>query len=102
MTHKSIRMEKVCVSMSEHTQKVGDRGQVTIPKELRDRYGIEGGDEIEFVEVEGQIVLRPPADTDRLAEGYRKRADRAQQLVDEMDGASTEATERLGASPHWN
>ncbi|MDB2293295.1 AbrB/MazE/SpoVT family DNA-binding domain-containing protein, partial [Halorubrum ezzemoulense] len=33
--------------MTEHKRKVGDRGQVTIPKDLRDRRGIEGGDEVE-------------------------------------------------------
>lgn len=88
--------------MGEYTRKVGDRGQVTIPKELRDRYGIESGDEIEFGEVDGQIVLRPQTDTDRLAEGYRKRAGRAQQLVDEMDSASAQATVRLEDSPDWS
>ena len=48
--------------MPEHKRKVGDRGQVTIPKELRDRRGIEGGDEVEFVEVNDEIILKPPTD----------------------------------------
>jgi AbrB family looped-hinge helix DNA binding protein len=85
--------------MAEHTRKVGDRGQVTIPKELRDRRGIEGGDEIRFIEVNDEIVIKPPVDEERLAEGYKQRANRSRQLVEEMEGTSAEATERLGDAP---
>lgn len=88
--------------MHGHKRKVGDRGQVTIPKELRERRGIEGGDEVEFVEVNDEIVIRPPTDKERLAEGYQKRADRARELADEMEEASTEATQRLGDTPNWS
>jgi AbrB family looped-hinge helix DNA binding protein len=87
--------------VTEHTRKVSDRGQVTIPKELRDRRGIEGGDEIRFIEGNDEIIIKPPTDEERLAEGYRKRADRSRQLVEEMDGTSAEATERLGDAPEW-
>ncbi len=38
--------------------KVGERGQVTIPKEIRDRFGIAGKSEVEFKIVSGAIVLR--------------------------------------------
>ena len=48
--------------MPEHKRKVEDRGQVTIPKELRDRRG----DEVEFVEVNDEIILKPPTDEERL------------------------------------
>ncbi len=41
--------------------KVGERGQVTIPKELRDRFGIGPEAEIEFHVVRGTIVLRKKA-----------------------------------------
>lgn len=88
--------------MGDHTRKVGDRGQITIPKELRDRRGIESGDEIAFIEVDGTILLKPPTDADRLAEGYQKRADRAQQLAAEMKPSSAEATEQLGDAPDWS
>lgn len=88
--------------MSEHKRKVGDRGQVTIPKEIRDRRGIEGGDEIEFVEVNDEILIKPPTDTERLAEGYRKRAERSRQLAEEMEETSSEATEQLGDAPDWS
>lgn len=85
--------------MPEHKRKVGERGQVTIPKELRDARNIEGGDEVVFVESNDEIVIEPPTDEDRLAEGYRKRAERSRRLADEMDAASAEATEALGEAP---
>ena len=98
----SISMKKVCTGMREHKRKVGERGQVTIPKELRDRQGIKGGDEIEFVETNDEIVIKPPTDKERLAEGYRERAERSQQLTEEMAPASSEATDRLGEAPSWS
>lgn len=85
--------------MPEHKRKVGDRGQVTIPKELRDSRNIEGGDEIVFIESNDEIVIKPPTDEDRLAEGYRQRAERSQRLTEEMDVASAEAAEALGDAP---
>jgi AbrB family looped-hinge helix DNA binding protein len=39
--------------------KVGTHGQVTIPKELRRRYGLDSNVEVEFVPEEGGIKLRP-------------------------------------------
>ena len=87
--------------MAEHTRKVGDRGQVTIPKELRDRRGIEGGDTVTFIEVDDEIIIKPPTNEEWLAEGYQKRADRSRQLVEEMEETSAEATERLGDAPEW-
>ena len=90
------------MGMPEHKRKVGDRGQVTIPKELRDRRGIEGGDEVEFVEVNDEIILKPPTDEERLAEGYRKRAERSRELAEEMEEASAEATGNLGDAPSWS
>lgn len=98
----SISMKKVCTAMREHKRTVGDRGQVTIPKELRDRQGIKGGDEIKFVETNDEIVIKPPTDKERLAEGYRERAERSQQLAEEMAPTSSEATDRLGEAPGWS
>lgn len=85
--------------MQERTRKVGERGQVTIPKDLRDRRGIEGGDEVVFIDAGSQIVIQPPEDEDRLAEGYRKRADRSEQLAAEMEDVSSEANDHLGDAP---
>jgi AbrB family looped-hinge helix DNA binding protein len=87
--------------MHEHKRTVGERGQVTIPKELRDRRGIEGGDEVVFVEANDEIIIQPPTDKERLAEGYKKHADRSRQLANELEDASSEATDRLGEAPGW-
>ncbi len=38
--------------------KVGERGQITIPKKLRDRYGVQPGMELELHESAEGIVLR--------------------------------------------
>jgi len=38
--------------------KVGDRGQVTIPKQIRERFGLVPAVEVEFRVVRGSILLR--------------------------------------------
>jgi AbrB family looped-hinge helix DNA binding protein len=38
--------------------KMGERGQVTIPKEIRDQFGLGPETEIEFRVVDGSIVLK--------------------------------------------
>jgi AbrB family looped-hinge helix DNA binding protein len=41
------------------TRRVGTKGQVVIPKELRDELGIEPGDEITFWRDGNHVALRP-------------------------------------------
>jgi AbrB family looped-hinge helix DNA binding protein len=38
--------------------RVNTKGQVTIPKALRERLGFRPGDEIEFIEVEGGVQIQ--------------------------------------------
>jgi len=38
--------------------RIGERGQVTIPKELRDRYGMSPGMEVEFAPEESGIRIQ--------------------------------------------
>lgn len=38
--------------------KIGERGQVTIPKDIRERFGLGPETEVEFRVVRGSIVLR--------------------------------------------
>ncbi len=45
--------------------KIGERGQVTIPKAFRDRFGLSGSSEVEFVVERGELILRKKADDKR-------------------------------------
>ncbi len=50
---------------------VGERGQVTIPKRLRERFGIRAGQEVEFADDSGRIVLtKALSDDDPVAAVY--------------------------------
>lgn len=40
------------------TARVTSKGQITIPKAVRDRLGLRVGDEVEFVEEDGFVRLR--------------------------------------------
>lgn len=50
------------------THKVGPKGQVVIPKNLRDEFGIEPGDEVAFARDGDQIAVIPLR-TDRPLRG---------------------------------
>jgi AbrB family looped-hinge helix DNA binding protein len=80
---------------------VGERGQVTIPKEFRDRFGISGGDDVVIREDSGKLVIELPVSREQLAEGYRQRSERAQDLADELRDVSREADDQLGDAPEW-
>lgn len=83
------------------TRRVGDRGQVTLPKNLREEFDISGGDEVEIRKESGKIIIEKPVTREELAAGYRARADRLRELHEEMDGVSNEADEYLGDIPEW-
>lgn len=88
--------------MSEgERRKIGKRGQVTIPKELRERFGITGGDDVVIHEEAGKLVIERPVTREELAEGYRQYAQRTRELADELEGVSAEANEHLGDAPEW-
>lgn len=38
--------------------KIGERGQVTIPKPFRERFGLSHSTEVEFVAEKGELILR--------------------------------------------
>lgn len=88
--------------MSRHERRtVGERGQVTIPKSLREQFGIEGGDEVVIYEEGGQLVIERPVTRADLAEGYRRRAKRSRDLAEELAGVSAEGDDQLGDAPQW-
>jgi AbrB family looped-hinge helix DNA binding protein len=59
--------------------RVGEKGQVTIPKELRDALGIGAGTRVEFKRSKDTIVIRKVSDGPsrgrRVAERLRGRGD---------------------------
>lgn len=88
--------------MSEpQKRRVGERGQVTLPKELREEFDITGGDEVEIREESGKIVIERPVTREDMAAGYQARAEQLRDLNDELEGVSDEADEYLGDAPEW-
>lgn len=59
--------------------RVTEKGQITIPKELRDALGIGAGSEVEFERRQDTIIVRKVADSPtrgrRIAERLRGRGD---------------------------
>lgn len=58
--------------------RVTAKGQITIPQELRERYGLTPGSEVEVVAGEDGAIIRPAAGRgrgERLVAALRDRAD---------------------------
>ncbi|MBI2941172.1 MAG: AbrB/MazE/SpoVT family DNA-binding domain-containing protein [Chloroflexi bacterium] len=76
--------------------KLTSKGQVTIPKSVRERLGLRAGDEIEFVEDEAGFRVQKRVATSPFAKyrGYlRDLAGRnPDELVEEMRGHSSPIT----------
>lgn len=53
------------------THRVGPKGQVVIPKELRDELGIEPGDEVSFWLHDDHVAVRPSANRRPLRGRFR-------------------------------
>mgnify|MGYP000642798673 CR=1 FL=1 len=87
--------------MGTETRTVGERGQVTIPKELREQLGITGGDEVVVREEDGRVIIERQTVRERLAAGYRERAERDRRIDEEMADVSAEANDDLGDAPEW-
>ncbi|WP_028937585.1 AbrB/MazE/SpoVT family DNA-binding domain-containing protein [Pseudonocardia spinosispora] len=67
---------------------VSEKGQVTIPKQLRQRLGIEPGEVLDFDEVEGRLVARKVRRRDPVDDVYGiLSTDRGtDDLIDELRG----------------
>ena len=68
--------------------RVTERGQVTIPKKLRDRLGIRPGQTVDFRQEEGRIVLTKGASVDPLDAWFGVLSDSrsTDEMVDELRG----------------
>jgi AbrB family looped-hinge helix DNA binding protein len=70
--------------------KIDERGQVTIPKKYRSRFGLLPGMDVEFVEHDGQLFLKktkaatpPIAKYSGILKGRGRRSDH---LIEQMRG----------------
>ena len=57
------------------TVQIAERGQITVPKALRDQYGIKSGDVFSVIDLgEGRLLLTPgQLSADRLADQIREQ-----------------------------
>ena len=68
---------------------VGERGQVTIPKPLRERLGIKAGQRLDFQEEDGRLIAtKGTSDHEPAASvfGILRLPDTVDTLMDEMRG----------------
>lgn len=67
---------------------ISEKGQVTIPKELRDDFGIRKGDRLEFSAERDGIKIRKQVNLDALESlrGSLKLPGSVDELIDEMRG----------------
>ena len=70
-----------------------EKGQVTIPKPLRDSLGLEPGHELEFEEREGALIVRrrPPVDPLRRLVGLVGQRIDVDAYLDETRGPASHA-----------
>ncbi len=71
-------------------RKVGKRGQVTIPKSIRNKENIKGGDKVEIFEKDGEIIIKTIDKTEELKEAYQEMSKQSKKISEEMLTASKE------------
>ena len=81
--------------MFESSTVVGERGQITIPKEIRDKEGIKAKDRVVVKTENNRIVVEKALGKKEkgrlMAEGYKKMAAADEKITREMKFASKEA-----------
>jgi len=86
--------------MGRDTRIVGERGQITIPKDLREQFGIRGGDEVVVRAEDDKIVIAQRTVDDRLEEGYREWDDRDRAVARSTAADATDQDDP-GDVPEW-
>jgi antitoxin PrlF len=73
---------------------VSEKGQITIPKRLRDRLGLRAGTVLDFEEEEGRIVGRKMRPADRLDAlvGIVKLRKGTDEFIRDLRGSGPEAS----------
>jgi antitoxin PrlF len=80
-----ILQKEVKLYLGRMTQRVGAKGQVVIPKELRDQAGLGPGAKVDFEAVDGGVVIRT---TDRPSSlrGRFAKSGMASRLLEDRRG----------------
>ena len=65
--------------------RVGPKGQVVIPKELRDEFKISPGDEVSFDVGEGTILIYPSLDPEKAVDGLLNVVKNKSRLPKQID-----------------
>lgn len=73
------------------TATLTSKGQITLPKDVRDDLGLKEGDRIDFEKVDGRYVVRPRNRSAVELAGVFHRSGAAPISVEEMDDALGEA-----------
>lgn len=80
------------------TSKLTTKGQVTIPKEIRDRLGLQVGDMLEFrLDSEGRLVVRVRSGSEDICGSLRNFAPETPISVEEMKAAVRRRGGRRGS-----
>ena len=77
--------------------KLTSKGQLTLPKEVRDRLGLSQADEVEFAEEAGVLVLRKLVRSSPFA--------RYEGCLKDLEGADPDQITsdlHVGSSHHWH
>lgn len=69
------------------TATLTSKGQLTLPKDVRDALGLKAGDKVEFQQVNGEFIVRPRNRDARDLAGILYRAGERALTVEEMDEA---------------
>lgn len=75
------------IEVNKKTYVIQERGQVTLPKEFREKYGLKKGDEVVFRETEDGLLIRPrEAEVmkllDELGEALREKGITLEELME--------------------
>jgi len=78
-----------------YESRITRQGQTTIPKDLRDKYGLEEGDEVSYIDLGDRIILLPkPRDPIEALKKIRVYTDKSVKDIKQeaLEAAIREAT----------
>jgi AbrB family looped-hinge helix DNA binding protein len=77
-----------------YESRITRQGQTTIPKDLREKYGLEEGDEVTYIDLGGQIILLPkPKDPIEALKRIRVESEKSVEEIkrEALESATREA-----------